>query len=589
MTTHEGSLLAGRKEVRDNMLVEWDVSIEMDDGLVLQADVFRPIGDDEHPVLLSYGPYAKGLHFEDGYPDQWRIMCAAHADVAAGSSNQYANWEVVDPEKWVPGGYACVRVDSRGTGRSPGFIQHFSPRETQDLYDCIEWAGVQPWSNGKVGLSGISYYAMNQWQVASMQPPHLAALCAWEGAADWYRDSTHHGGILSTFWGTWYENQVTGVQYGLGERGPRSRVTGDFVCGDETLSEAELERNRADFGAEVRAHPLIDDYYAERLPVWSKITTPLLSAGNWGGYGLHQRGNTEGYVRSASAQKWLEMHGLEHWTHYYTDYGRELQRRFFDHFLKGEDNGWDREPRVLLNIRAADGSFSPRTEEDWPIPRTEWTPFYLDAETGKLEREPRSATQQLSYQALRDSVTFSTLFEEETELTGPSALKLYLSSSTSDADVFVILRLFDRDGNEVTFQGSHDPQTSLAHGWLRASHRELDPALSRPYRPFHTHVRQQPLLPGELYELAIEIWPTCIVIPEGYRLAVTIQGRDYQVTDEPREVGWFTMTGVGPFKHDDPDDRPAAVFDNEVTLHAGGACDAHLLLPIVPKPAAGAC
>ncbi|HEU5280002.1 MAG TPA: CocE/NonD family hydrolase [Gaiellaceae bacterium] len=588
MTTHKERIGSGRTEIRDGMVVEWDVPITMDDGLVLRADVFRPVEEGRYPALLSYGPYAKGLHFEEGYPDQWRIMCEAHPDVPAGSSNLYANWEVVDPEKWVPVGYACVRVDSRGTGRSPGFIRHFSPRETQDFYDCIEWAGVQPWSNGKVGLSGISYYAMNQWQVASMQPPHLAAMCAWEGAADWYRDATHHGGILSTFWGTWYENQVTGVQYGLGTNGPRSRVTGELVCGDETLTPAELEQNRADFGAEVRDHPLIDDYYRERLPEWSKITTPLLSSGNWGGFGLHQRGNTEGYVRSASAQKWLEMHGLEHWTHYYTDYGRELQQRFFDHFLKGEDNGWENEPRALLNIRRVDGSFSVRAEEDWPIPRTEWTPFYLGAASGSLGREPWASEQQVSYRALHDDATFWLEFDEETELTGPSSLKLFLSSSTADADVFVILRLFDSAANEMTFQGSHDPQTSLAHGWLRASHRELDPELSTPYRPVHTHERVQPLSPGEVYELDVEIWPTCIVIPAGFRLALTIQGRDFQVTDEPREVGWFTMTGVGPFKHDDPSDRPAAVFDNEVTLHTGGRHGAHLLLPIVPKGAAGA-
>src|SRR5262249_49879583 len=233
-------------EVREGLRVDWDVPIEMDDGLVLRADVFRPLEEGAYPVILSYGPYAKGLHFEDGYPDQWRIMCTEHPDVPAGSSNIHANWEVVDPEKWVPHGYACVRVDSRGTGRSPGYVQHFSPRETKDFYDCIEWAGVQSWSNGKVGLSGISYYAMNQWQVASLQPPHLAAMCAWEGAADWYRDSTHHGGLLSTFWANWYEHQVETVQYGLGERGPRSRATGELVCGDETLSEEELAANRAD-------------------------------------------------------------------------------------------------------------------------------------------------------------------------------------------------------------------------------------------------------------------------------------------------------------------------------------------------------
>ncbi len=564
------------------MRTDWDVPIEMNDGLMLRADVFRPPGDGRHPALLSYGPYAKGLHFEDGYPDQWRIMTSAHPDVAAGTTNSYANWEVVDPEKWVPDGYACVRVDSRGTGRSPGFVQHFSPRETRDFFDCIEWAGTQPWSNGKVGLSGISYYAMNQWQVASLRPPHLAAMCAWEGAADWYRDSTHHGGILSTFWGRWFEHQVTSVQYGIGERGPRSRVTGKLVCGDETLSDAELARNRVDFGEEVRSHRLIDDYYRERLPDWERIEAPLLSSGNWGGYGLHLRGNTEGYVRSGSRQKWLEMHGLEHWTHYYTDYGREIQKRFFDHFLKGEENGWDAQPRALLNIRSVDGTFVRRDEDDWPIPRTRWTRFHLDAAAGSLTQDAPVDSADVTYDALGEGVTFSASFDQDVEFTGPAAAKLFVSSTTEDADLFVTLRLVDPAGREVTFQGSHDPNTALAHGWLRASHRELDPGLSTPYRPVHMHERRQPLIPGEVYELDIEIWPLCIVVPSGYTLALTVQGRDWKVTDEPREVGWFSMTGVGPFKHDGPADRPPETFDNAVTLHTGGPRVAYLLLPLIP-------
>ncbi len=169
-------------------------------------------------------------------------MAEKHPDVTARSSNLYQSWEVVDPEKWVPHDYACVRVDSRGAGCSPGLIDHFSPRETKDFYDCIEWAGVQPWSNGKVGLNGISYYGINQWHVASLEPPHLAAMCIWEGAADWYRDMTHHGGILCTFWENWYDMQVKTVQYGSGERGKRSRVHGELVCGPEILSEARARQ-----------------------------------------------------------------------------------------------------------------------------------------------------------------------------------------------------------------------------------------------------------------------------------------------------------------------------------------------------------
>ena len=259
-----------------------DVPIRMDDGLVLRCDVYRPAKEGRYPVILSYGPYAKGLAFQDGYPSAWQRMVAEHPDVAYGSSNQYQNWEVVDPEKWVPEGYVCARVDSRGTGRSPGIIDHFSPRETRDFYDCIEWAGTQAWSSGKVGLNGISYYGINQWHVASLQPPHLAAMCIWEGAADWYRDMTHHGGILSTFWANWYDMQVKTVQYGLGERGPRSRVTGELVCGDETLSDRELQRNRCDFGDEILAHPLDDEYHKARSPLWERITVPFLSAANWG-------------------------------------------------------------------------------------------------------------------------------------------------------------------------------------------------------------------------------------------------------------------------------------------------------------------
>ena len=260
------------------MAISWDVPIEMDDGLVLRCDVYKPPEEGEYPVILSYGPYAKNLSFQMGYPGQWKAMCDEHPDVPANSSNKYQSWEVVDPDKWTRDGYACVRVDSRGAGRSPGKIDCFSPRETQDFYECIEWAGVQPWSNGKVGLNGISYYGMNQWQVATKQPPHLAAMCIWEGAADWYRDATHHGGILSTFWDRWYPHQVTNVQHGLGENGRVNEFNGMSVTGDETLSEEELAENLGDFGEDIYAQPLDNEYHRERSPQWDKVKTPLLTA-----------------------------------------------------------------------------------------------------------------------------------------------------------------------------------------------------------------------------------------------------------------------------------------------------------------------
>jgi predicted acyl esterase len=571
---------------QDGIRIDWDVGIAMDDGLVLRADVFRPIADGNYPVLLSYGPYAKGLAFQAGYPSAWQAMIAGYPDVAYGSSNKYQNWEVVDPEKWVPHGYVCVRVDSRGTGRSPGFVDHFSPRESRDFFQCIEWAGVQPWCNGKVGLNGISYYGINQWHVASLQPPHLAAMCIWEGAADWYRDMTHHGGILSTFWANWYDMQVKTVQYGLGERGPRSAATGALVCGDETLSDAELAANRCSFGDEILAHPLDDDYHQARSPDWDKITVPLLSAANWGGQGLHPRGNFEGFLRAASREKWLECHGLEHWTHFYTDYGRELQKKFFDHYLKGEANGWDQQPKVQLQVRHID-RFALRHEADWPLPDTKWTKFYLDPSAQTLTREPPQAAAELSFAAVGDGLTFmSAPFTEETEITGPLAANLRISSDTEDADLFLVFRVFSADLREVTFVGAIDPHTPVAQGWLRASHRERDEKLSKPYRPYHTHANPQPLQPGVSVDLSIEIWPTSIVVPRGYRIALSVRGRDYHWQNSTgAKLSNFKneLLGCGPFLHDDPRDRPARRFGGTTTLHIDQNGNNHVLVPIVGK------
>jgi predicted acyl esterase len=512
-------------------------------------------------------------------------MAERHPDVTAGSSNLYQSWEVVDPEKWVPHDYACVRVDSRGCGCSPGYIDHFSPRETKDFYDCIEWAAAQPWSSGKVGLNGISYYAINQWHVASLQPPHLAAMCIWEGAADWYRDMTHHGGILSTFWENWYDMQVKTVQYGAGERGKRSRVHGELVCGPEFLSDRELEKNRSDFGAEIFTHSLDDNYHKARSPNWSKVKTPFLSAANWGGQGLHPRGNFEGFMRATSKQKWLEAHGIEHWTHFYTDYGRDLQLRFFDYFLHGKKNGWGKQPLVQLQVRHID-RFAKRLENEWPLKRTQWTRLYLDPAGRLTANKSASKKTVLSFEATGDGVTFLTApLEHDTEVTGPSAVKLYVSSSTTDADIFVVLRVFSPDLKEVVFQGAIDPHTPIGQGWLRASHRQLDKKLSKPYRPYHTHNKKQPLKPGEVVALDIEIWPTSIVVPKSYRIALSIRGKDYvypggsggRLSNFKNE-----LTGCGPFVHDDPRDRPLHVFSGVTGLHFGGAARPYLLLPVVP-------
>ncbi len=575
-----------RIENRDGMKIEWDVPIAMDDGLVLRADVFRPVAERKYPVILSYGPYGKGLAFQDGYKTAWDIMARDYPDAVTGSSNKYANWETVDPEKWVPDGYVCLRVDSRGAGRSPGYLCHNNARETRDIHWCIEWAAAQAWSSGKIGMNGISYYASNQWRAAAVQPPHLAAICVWEGWSDSYRDGNRHGGVICSFRKNWQDMQVKTVQHGVGERGAKSRATGDTVCGPETLSEAELAKNRENMWSELLARPLDGPYYQERTADLSKVIVPLLSAANWGGQGLHTRGNFEGFARAASKDKWLEVHGGSHWAPFYTDYGVKLQKRFFDHFLKGIANGWDREPRVLLNVRHPGEKFVSRAENEWPLARTRWTHFHLDPDGMRLSPVPVAVDGAVAYEATGDGVTFSTSpLEKETEITGPSALKLFISSSTADADIFAVLRVFDPAGIEVLFQGALDPKTPVGQGWLRASQRRTDTQRSLPYRPWHSHDEKQPLKPGEVVELDVEIWPTCIVVPKGWRVALTIRGRDYEHDGAAATLSNMKnpMRGCGPFIHDEPADRPPALFGGKVTLHFGAKRGSSVLLPIIPQ------
>jgi predicted acyl esterase len=575
---------AGASEIRDGMQIDWDVPIVMDDGVMLRADVFRPCGDKPHPVILTYGAFGKGLAFQEGNKSAWDRMIAAFPEVAEGSSCKYQVWELADPEKWVPDGYVCLRIDSRGAGRSPGFLDPWSPRETKDIYDCIEWAAAQPWCDGKVGMNGISYFATNQWQVAQHKPPHLVAICVWEGCADWYREFTRHGGIYCGFLDNIFPRAFHRVQHGLGERGLRSRVTGELVSGPATLSDEQLKKNRIDIEKFILDHPFDDEACRARTPDFGKIDIPLLSAANWGGQGLHPRGNFEGFLGAASTQKWLEAHGDAHWTHFYTNYGVNLQKRFFAHFLKGEDNGWDKQPRVQLQIRHPGEKFVQRYENEWPLKRTQWTKFYLDPQAMSLRRDDPKRDATLSYEALGDGRNFMTPpLTEPLEITGPLAAKLFLSSSTADADVFLVLRVFDDKGKEVTFIGSNDPRTPIANGWLRASHRKLDPARSLPYRPYHTHDEAWPLTPGEPVELDVELWPTCIAVPPGYRIGLSVRGKDYENEGPPLALEGvkYTLTGVGPFLHVHPQDRPREVFGGTNTLHFASAKPSYVLLPII--------
>ncbi len=575
------------------MEIDWDVPVRMDDGVVLSANVYRPAGEGRHPVIMSYGPYGKDLSFQEAYAPRWRILERDYPDAVAGSSNAHQSWELLDPEKWVPHGYVIVRVDSRGAGRSPGVVDSWSPREAQDYAACIEWAGTQPWSTGKVGLAGVSYYAMNAWQVAALAPEHLAAFCSWEGCSDLYREAAYHGGIHNDFLGGWFPRQVESVQYGTPHSTAVNPVSGLAVTGDVVRSEEELVRDRVDIGASILAHPLLDDYWRERSAALERITAPVLSAGNWGGHGLHLRGNIGGWQGAGSREKWLEIHGREHWSLFYADYGQRLQRRFFDWYLKGEGDWLQTQPPVQLQIRRPDDTFVERGEQEWPLARTEWTRLPLDAAATTLGAAP-AAPATARYEPGVSGVTFlAEPFAEDVEITGPLAARLWISSETTDADLFLVVHAYDADGRELLFRGAGDPWSPAAQGWLRASHRALDEG-STPWQPRHPHDRVEPLVPGEPVAVDVEIWPTSLALPAGSRLGLSVQGADYdhglpdEVLQSGERLAWSAKTtrGSGPYVHTDERARPRDIYGGAVTVHTGGEHESWLLVPFIP--AAGA-
>jgi uncharacterized protein len=528
-----------------SMIFERDVHIPVRDGEPLRANVYRPVTGGPDPVLMTYGPYGKDRHWADR--DQ------QHARDLGGGP--FVNWETPDPETWVAKGYAVVRVDGRGTGASPGFLAPFSRTASELYFDAIEWAAEQPWSTGKVGLLGISFYAMSQWTVASLLPPHLAAMIPWEAAADLYRDFMRTGGVLNNrFLAWWWPSTILNVQHGW----------------DGSLTPEQRGANTAaSLNDEAAVRPLLDDFYTQWGADLAGIEVPFLSVGNWGNVGLHLRGNIEAFLAASSSDKWLRIITGDHIHPFYEPDNVALQQRFLDHYLKGADNGWENEPRVMLAIRDAE-QVTWRGEESWPLERTRWTDMHLELGKRELTRDAGQTDEQISYVTQEDSITLGTApFDTEVEVTGPVVLKLWVSSTTADTDVYVRLGRVDADGHEVLAAGPSGNRVSLAQGYLRASHRRLDPDRSLPYRPFHTHDQTQPLTPGEVVELDIEIWPTSIVFPAGSTMILEIGGKELPHSH---------------FVRDDETDRPSDVFNSVVTLYSGPSTPSRLVLPVIPAP-----
>jgi predicted acyl esterase len=558
-------MVTDHREPPDDLVIDKDVEIPLRDGVRLRADVFRPKSAGKYPALINIGAYQKDKVWVPP-PD------------LEEPANPYMNWETVNPLWWVPRGYAAVRVDTRGSGKSPGQTDPFSLQEAIDFYDAIEWSARQSWCSGAVATMGISYFAMTQWLVANLKPPSLKAIIPWEGAADMYRDLAYHGGIFCFgFITNWYNNHM--AHHLLGRR--------------DNPSPDAFSKN---WLWEYMRHSLDSEHYRGRQARWDEIDVPLYTVGNWSGMGLHLRGNTEAFMRARSKSKKLRIHAGTHYHPFYAEEARKDQLRFLDHWLKGKDTGIMKEPPVKLLIRTGGGKgYAWRQENEWPLARTRWVRFYLapasksgsnDVE-GTLQSDEAGRSNTIEYPASgmskagvasaswtstvlagslpRMGVSFETEpLEEAIEITGPIVLNLWVSSTTEDMDVFATIRNIDPAGQDVWEIGQQQQPVPVAKGWLRASHRKLDPALTLPYRPYHAHDERQWLKPGEKVELNVEIWPTCMVFGKGHRIRLDIQPRD--------------GVGSAPYTH-----YSADYNTGQNTIYTGGATPSHLLLPVIAR------
>ena len=542
---------AARNELRRNIrgiIKLTDVKIPLRDGSYVCADVFRPADDGQHPVVMNQGFYGKS--FDHG------VICG-EADAArkeeledrffTGNPDglQYENHESVDSSVWVPNGYVCIRVDARGVGNSPGLQAPFSVQQAEDYYDAIEWAGTQPWSNGNVGLWGMSYLAITQHTVASLQPPHLKAMIALGTDSDLYNEALYGGGLFGEGFWTWW----------------RKAMAGHNFCG---------ERRETDWMAQMLATPFDDPAaYGARgsifmRPEIEKATAPVWIVGPQTGVVIHQLGSSETFIRSTGVQA-KKFDFVDAWfPHSYQESTIAEHTRFFDHWLKGEDNGAMDGAPVRVQVRTGNGAhyilgrgrmalradhipaLVPRCHarrtgretaagatscasgED--IPAAETSASYdahldlgrpIPAPTGFVGGTPRWST----------GVSFvSDPLPEDMVLAGYMKAGLWVSSTSRDLDVFVSLRVLDYHDREIRYESLVPPIDPanihpVGHGLLKVSHRALDDARSTEYWPVHTHAEAdyQPLEDGEIVAIEVGLYPSSALIRKGSRLRIDVQ------------------------------------------------------------------
>ena len=586
---------AARNEVRRNILGirrYRDVKIPLRNGSFVYGDIFRPDTQEKVPVVMNCGVYGRAFvhHSIAGDEDaQHHEEMEERYFLGNPDGYEYENHESINTETWIPRGYALVRVDSPGAGKSPGTLGIWGIDEAEAYHDAIEWAGEQSWSNGNVGLWGMSYYAVSQHAVASLRPSHLKAMIAIGTDADLYEEVMYTGGILNAeFFPGWFRFGIVPAIVG--------KVDAlDFLAIARANPFKDSDPS-AIFGprSEVLMSPDLTDV---TVPLWTVAATT--HPGNF-----HQLGSSETYLNTPTANKKIDF--WEDW--FLKSYSRaavEDHAAFFDHWLKGADNGIMDRPPVRLEIRTGRGCSYLQEEQEWPVARTDYVRWHLDATpTGddraagcdnvlRLAQQAPGAERSVTYSAQVDpaavraprapgtvtapcapGATFvSEPFESDTVLAGYSKAALWVSSTSADMDIYVSFRVLDANGHEVDFCGpALIPGIStelypLAKGWLKASHRTLDPQRSTEFRPKHTHRQADhaPLRDGEIVAVEVEIIPTTGLIKRGQRLRIDIQ----------------PYTGVG---HGMRHEYDASYHDGaENTIFTGPEHPSYVQLPFLPS------
>ena len=534
------------RSVPVDIVLEKDVAVQLRDGVTIHVDVFRPTGADKVPVIVAWSPYGKG---QGTSPSVMGIFGMVGLD--NGIVSGLEKFEGPDPAFWCAQGYAICNPDIRGVVDSDGDSVLWDRQEGRDCYDLIEWLAEQQWCSGKVGMSGTSYLAVSQWFTAAEQPPHLAAINPWEGVSDVYRDLVMRGGMPDTGFAQQLQD---GSFFGKNQK-------------EDVISESER-------------YPLMNDLWENKIPDLAKITVPAYVVASYSNT-LHTAGTFRAWRRIASQEKWLSIHNSQEWPDYYDEANREDLRRFFDCYLKDEDNGWELTPRVRYSVLDFEGGDQVGVAADeFPPNEVVSTKYYLNAASRVLSTEApiNEVAADYDVDSNPNAVSFIVQFDRETVLVGYPKAHLWVEArGADDMDLFVLVQKLDAYGTPLQ-QFTVPNQSAVVHdrtdhgasilrykgsdGRLRVSARHLDVTLSTDDVPAHTFDRIEKLSPGEIVDIEIDLLPIGLVFYPGEQLRFIVSSRNLLGTLMPaiREY-----TGANSGQH---------------VIHTGGEHASYLQLPI---------